>query len=70
LFEASADRLPYVECTPDGRDRPLNFTCVANNVKDYPTWIIHGHRQTGVVTVQDLARLSGFEAPPDAACSK
>ena len=70
LFEASADRLPYVECTPEGRDRPLSFTCVANNITDYPTWIIHGHRQTGVVTVEELARLSGFEAPPDAARSK
>jgi uncharacterized membrane protein len=70
LFEASADRLPYVECTPDGRDRPVNFTCMANNVTDYPTWIIRGRRQTGVLAVEELARLSGFEAPPNAARSK
>jgi len=67
LFEASAKRLPYVECTPKGRGGTLNFACVANNVTEYPTWIIHGFRRTGVVAVDELARLSGFKEPPDAA---
>ena len=70
LFGASADRLPYVECTPDGRGRPPDLACVANNVREYPTWIIHGGRHAGVVTVDELARLSGFEGPPDASRGK
>ena len=67
LFEASANRLPYIECTPQGRRAPLNFACVANNVSEYPTWIIGGFRRTGVVSVDELARLSGFKGSPDAA---
>ena len=70
LFEASADRLPYVECTPDGRSGVLNFACVANNVRDYPTWIIQGRRHTGVVPVDELARLSGFEWSSDTTLKK
>jgi uncharacterized membrane protein len=64
LFGASARRLPYVECTPNGRNGVRNFSCVANDVKDYPTWIIGGHRYTGVVAPEDLARLSGFAQSP------
>jgi len=70
LFEASADRLPYVECTPEGRGGVVNFACVANNVNDYPTWIVQGRRHTGVVPVDELARLSGFEWSPDGAGKK
>ena len=65
LFEASANRLPYVECTPEGRGGVLNFACVSNNVKDYPTWIIDGRRHTGVLPVDQLASLSGFRWSPD-----
>jgi len=66
MFEASAHRLPYVECTPDGRNGALNFTCVANEVKDYPTWVINGRRQVGLVSVDRLASLSRFEWSADA----
>jgi uncharacterized membrane protein len=70
LFEASADRLPYIECTPNGRSGPPNLACVANDIREYPTWIIDGSRHTGVVPVAELARLSGFERSPDAAQKK
>jgi uncharacterized membrane protein len=65
LFNASAHRLPYVECTPEGRSGGLNFVCVANEVKDYPTWVINGRRHVGLVPVARLADLSGFEWTPD-----
>jgi uncharacterized membrane protein len=65
LFEASVDRLPYVECTPDGRNGVHNFDCVANDIKDYPTWIIGGRRHTGLLPVAELAALSGFKGPAD-----
>lgn len=61
LFEASADRLPYVECTPNGRNGVRNFACVANDIKDFPTWIIDGRRHTGVIPIAELARISRFE---------
>ena len=47
------------------RSGALNFACVANDVKDYPTWIILGRRHTGVVPLDELARLSSFEWSPD-----
>ena len=67
LFEASADRLPYVECTPNGRNGLRDFACVANDVKEYPTWIIDGRRYTGVIPVDELADRSGFKWSADAA---
>lgn len=61
MFGASAGRLPYVECTPNGRNGAQNVACVANDIQDYPTWIIDGRRHTGVIPVTELARLSGFK---------
>jgi uncharacterized membrane protein len=66
LFEASADRLPYVECTPGGRNGPISVACVTNDIKRYPTWIIRGVHHAGVMSASELARLSGFEWPPAA----
>ncbi len=66
LFEASDDRLPYVECTPHGRGGVRNFACVENDIQDFPTWIIDGRRYTGVVSVGQLAALSGFRWSADA----
>lgn len=63
LFEASVGRLPYVECTPDGRNGVLNVDCVVNDVKDYPTWIIGGRRHLGLLSVAELAALSGYRKP-------
>jgi uncharacterized membrane protein len=67
LFEASAQRLPYVECTPNGRSGARNFACVANDINDFPTWIIDGQRRTGVIPVAELARISRFEWSTDGA---
>lgn len=67
LFEASVKRLPYVECTPNGRKGVRNFDCVANDVNEYPTWVIGGRRYTGVLPVAQLAALSGYRSAPDAA---
>ena len=60
LFEASAKRLPYVECSPDGRSSPLSKACVAKKIKNYPTWILGDRRITGLQTPRSLAAASGF----------
>ncbi len=64
LFTASVDRLPYVECTPGGRGGPRAVECVTRNIQEYPTWIIDGQRHTGVVSVERLGRVSGFDRSP------
>ncbi len=70
MFGASAKRLPYIECTPDGRGGVPNFDCVANKIDEYPTWFINGSRYTGVTSVEMLASLSRFRPPPGVAEAK
>ena len=61
LFTASVDRLPYVECTPEGRGGTRAVDCLTQNIQEYPTWIIAGQRYGGVVSVERLARVSNFD---------
>jgi len=61
LFESSAKRLPYIECSSGGRGSPLTAPCVRNNIRSYPTWIIGDQRLTGLVQPRELASASGFD---------
>lgn len=61
VFEASAKRLPYVECSSGGRGSALTKACAAENVKSYPTWIIGERRLTGLQTPRSLAAATGFD---------
>lgn len=60
LFKASADRLPYVECSSGGRGSPLTAPCVKHDIRSYPTWIIDEQRFTGLQTPRTLAGAAGF----------
>ncbi len=60
MFEASAERLPYVECSSGGRGSPLTKACAAEKVKSYPTWIIGERRLTGLQTPRSLAAATSF----------
>ena len=65
LFGASADRLPYIECSPGGPNGPQLPSCSRAGVKSYPTWIIDGRAFVGeVLTVDQLADASGFRGNP------
>ncbi|MGE0383965.1 MAG: vitamin K epoxide reductase family protein [Gammaproteobacteria bacterium] len=66
LFGASAPRLPYVECNPNGRNGGMAPDCRAQNLQGYPTWIIGGRHYEEVIAPDRLARLTGFKAPPGA----
>lgn len=63
-FGAAADALPYVECSPSGRNGPLAFECVSASVTNYPTWVIRGQRYTSLMDTEELAQRSGFRWPP------
>ena len=65
LFGAEAAKaLPYIECDPEGY-RSASGTCQAKaDVKAYPTWEIGGQFYSGMKSLDALAKLSGFEAPP------
>ena len=58
-FGEAAAEVPYVECDPRG-SRPRPDLCERASVRSYPTWVIRGTRHEGVLTVEDLARLSEF----------
>jgi uncharacterized membrane protein/glutaredoxin len=60
LFGAAAGRLPYVECSPDGPRGAEAPACQAMQIQGYPTWIINGQRFEGVLSIDDLTRLSGY----------
>ena len=60
VFEASAKRLPYVECSSGGRGSALTTACAAENVKSYPTWVIGERRLTGLQTPRSLAAATSF----------
>ncbi len=60
MFGASAHRIPYIECSPAGRNGPTLSKCLAAGVRSYPTWIIKGQRHTGVLSPGALADRAGF----------
>lgn len=60
MFEASVGRLPYVECTPDGRNGAVSLACRDANISDYPTWVINKRQVGGAIVPKELARLSGY----------
>ncbi len=60
VFKASANRLPYVECSTGGRGSPFTAPCVANDIRQYPTWVIGEQRYTGLRSPRVLAGDSGF----------
>jgi len=65
VFGAAAKRLPYVECSPGGRQGPRATDCVQADIDSYPTWIIDGRRLEGVLSPKALARASDYRPPPE-----
>lgn len=63
LFGASASKLPYVECDARGQNAQPN-RCTAAGIRVFPTWVIDGQRYEGTLSLAELARRSGYVAPP------
>lgn len=65
LFGTSAKLLPYAECsTPDSKG--VTQVCLDAEIKSYPTWEFADEtRQTGVVSLQNLAEKTGCALPSD-----
>lgn len=60
-FGASAERLPYVECSPNGRNGGVAFECTSAGIGGYPTWIIDGMPYTEVIEPERLAGMTGYD---------
>jgi len=65
LFGGAADALPYVECSPAGRQGGMAFECVNAEIRDFPTWIIRGRRYEQIMQPDELATRSGFRWKPE-----
>ena len=61
LFASSAHRLPFVECTPNGRGTPLSSECRGAGVEQFPTWKVGKRTYVGVQSPERLASLSGYK---------
>ena len=59
-FNGVVDRLPYVECDPNGIGAQPEL-CAEMQIYAYPTWIINGEYYEGSMLPGKLAALSGFE---------
>ena len=63
LFENSAKRLPYVECSTQNQRGQLQV-CIDAKIEAYPTWeFSDGERVVGVMTPKDLAEKAGCQLP-------
>ena len=63
FFGGAAYKLPYVECSPHGQKGPKSTVCVSKNITRYPTWDFRGRRLERVLSLENLASLSGFVLP-------
>ena len=61
MFGRSANRLPYIECSPSGQNGPQAAACRDAHITTYPTWFIKGQRTEEVLTLKQLAESSGFD---------
>ena len=61
LFGKEAvSKLNYIECDPTGKNSKMNL-CVAAGIKAYPSWDIDGKLREGVISLEDLAKSSGYK---------
>lgn len=61
LFGRAAEKLPYVECSPNGPQGAMAFACASAGVTAYPTWVIRGRPYPSILEPEELARRSGFD---------
>ncbi|MGB3405576.1 MAG: vitamin K epoxide reductase family protein [Microcoleaceae cyanobacterium] len=60
LFGKEAvSEMPYIECDASGKN-PQPQLCQAAQITGYPTWEINGEQYSGVQSLNDLARVSGY----------
>ncbi|MFB2921481.1 hypothetical protein [Aerosakkonema funiforme] len=52
--------IQYIECYPAGRGGALNSQCLGRGIQGYPTWEIAGRRYRGLLSLQQVAELSGY----------
>jgi uncharacterized membrane protein len=57
--------LPIVECDPQGQNSQVAVCQAQEGLQGYPTWKINGELHPGLLSLQQLAELSGYSGPMD-----
>ena len=52
--------LNVVECARDGKNSQTQL-CIDKKIKGFPTWEINGSLILGVLTINELSKLTGYE---------
>ncbi|MBW4550643.1 MAG: hypothetical protein KME35_05965 [Aphanocapsa sp. GSE-SYN-MK-11-07L] len=60
MFGQALSQINYIECDPRGKNPQPNL-CQKAGIQAYPTWEINGKLYPGVMSLQDLAKLSGYQ---------
>lgn len=63
-FGDAAREIPYVECDPRGAGARPDL-CTVAGVRSYPTWVVGNRRHEGILSLDELARMSGYSGPTD-----
>lgn len=60
IFGKAFENIEYVECHRRGKNARPSF-CLAKGIHRYPTWEINGRFYEGLLPLERLAEISGFE---------
>lgn len=55
--------LPDIECDPQGQNPQVALCQAQEGLQGYPTWKINGELYPGLISLQQLAELSGYTGP-------
>jgi uncharacterized membrane protein/glutaredoxin len=58
--QEAVSRLNYIECDPQGQNPQVEL-CQSAGLQGYPTWEINGQLIPGLVSLEQLADLSGYQ---------
>ena len=63
IFEGAAKKLPYLECSPDGRGTQID-ACIDAGIDNYPVWEFDGnYRCSGITSPEVLAHIAKCSLP-------
>ncbi|MFQ4142465.1 vitamin K epoxide reductase family protein [Chlorogloeopsis sp. ULAP02] len=64
LFGKEAySKLNSIDCAPADHPNLQKDECKAAGIQSYPTWIINGKTHAGVLSLEELAKISGYTGP-------
>ena len=60
MFGQAFNQINEIECDPKGKNPQPNL-CKSAGIRSFPTWEIKGQLYPGMLSLEELAELSGYE---------